>query len=252
MIDICSGIQYKKFPTTNCEVLVIDSPEFYLKLIKLHQGDKLKIDGLEYASIYVPPNQSNFELNINNFNIKSGSNINIVHEDININAINSSGNCIVSGYRGVGLRGMNKISKAIVKNAQEIYTVNKPWGHELWINYKFSDNLYSFKEIFIRKGFQTSLQFHKIKKEASLFYSGACNFFYKNDNDENLSSLGSIKIDDISGITILPNSIHRIQAITNLYHYEVSTPHLDDVIRIQDDTNRASGKIDLEHLGGSY
>ena len=40
---------------------------------------------------------------------------------------------------------------------------------------------------------------------------------------------------------------HRVIARTNYTALEVSTPHLNDVIRYQDDNDRSSGKINSEH-----
>ena len=45
----------------------------------------------------------------------------------------------------------------------------------------------------------------------------------------------------------MTNSIHRIRSNSNITLYEISTPEIDDVIRISDDTNRKSGKIFGEH-----
>ena len=48
-------------------------------------------------------------------------------------------------------------------------------------------------------------------------------------------------------INISPYVIHRLEAKSDLLLYEVSTPHLNDVIRLQDDSNRKDGRIDEEH-----
>ena len=42
-------------------------------------------------------------------------------------------------------------------------------------------------------------------------------------------------------------AVHRLRAITDIMLYEVSTPHLDDVIRISDDQKRNNGRISSEH-----
>ena len=47
--------------------------------------------------------------------------------------------------------------------------------------------------------------------------------------------------------SIHPETQHRILAKTDLELLEVSTPEVDDVIRVEDDSNRPSGKIDSEH-----
>jgi hypothetical protein len=49
-------------------------------------------------------------------------------------------------------------------------------------------------------------------------------------------------------ICVEPKTLHRLRATTDIYHYEVSTPHLDDVVRVQDDINRGHGRIKEEHL----
>ena len=52
---------------------------------------------------------------------------------------------------------------------------------------------------------------------------------------------------DVIVIDVEPKTIHRIEAVTDLTLYETSTPHLDDVIRLQDDKSRESGLIQYEH-----
>ena len=41
--------------------------------------------------------------------------------------------------------------------------------------------------------------------------------------------------------------IHRVISVVDYLAYEVSTPELDDVIRLADDSGRKSGRIDKEH-----
>ena len=43
--------------------------------------------------------------------------------------------------------------------------------------------------------------------------------------------------------TNIPGEVHRAFSLEDYTAYEVSTPELDDVIRIQDDSGRKSGKI---------
>jgi len=56
-----------------------------------------------------------------------------------------------------------------------------------------------------------------------------------------------IKINPISSVDVVPNVIHRVESISDILLYETSTPHLNDVIRIADDSKRASGRIETEH-----
>ena len=50
-----------------------------------------------------------------------------------------------------------------------------------------------------------------------------------------------------SGWSVPLNRKHRVIARESYTALEVSTPHLNDVVRYQDDTNRKSGKIEDEH-----
>jgi mannose-6-phosphate isomerase len=48
-------------------------------------------------------------------------------------------------------------------------------------------------------------------------------------------------------VHVRPGVIHRIEAVTDLVIVEVSTPELDDVIRLEDDMGRGNGRIETEH-----
>ena len=143
-----------------------------------------------------------------------------------------------------------KFKSLKILEQENLYKVNKPWGYELWINGRHKN--YAFKKIFIKKKFQTSLQFHKYKTETNLLFSGEAYLIYKkNILKKNLNvtkmDLGFKSLRSISSIKVKPNTIHRIKAKSNIILFEVSTPHLDDVIRISDDAYRPSGLIKSEH-----
>ena len=127
--------------------------------------------------------------------------------------------------------------------------VTKPWGNEKWII--CDNNLFSFKRIFIRKGFRTSLQYHVKKEETNFLHSGRANLYYTNCLGEEYHShrkhLFNKKFYCGHYVHIPPNTTHRIEAISDVTLFEASTPELDDVIRIEDDTGRADGRIICEH-----
>ena len=139
-----------------------------------------------------------------------------------------------------------------VTPAPGIYKVAKPWGHELWINGQHPN--YALKEISIRAGNKTSLQYHRQKQETNVLFHGAARLHFKNDsrvpNDEvGTGNLGFVDVQAVSAIDVVPLVIHRLEALTDVLLYEVSTPHLDDVVRIQDDAGRPDGRIANEHRG---
>ena len=140
--------------------------------------------------------------------------------------------------------------------------VKKPWGHELWI----ADGVrtpYANKKILFNAGNQTSLQVHKHKYETSYVISGtgilllSDKFFnadlYVNGNmsaeeiKDHIDSLRSVPLSPDVIFDISPGHLHRVVATTDLTFMETSTAELDDVIRLLDDTNRQSGRIDAEH-----
>lgn len=151
---------------------------------------------------------------------------------------------------GVSEKKTNKTGITI-QSHNNIYKVEKPWGYELWIN---GDNHpgYAFKQIFVKKGTKTSLQYHNKKRETNVLMEGTCLLhFKKNDKVSNnkvkSEDIDCIKLKPISVIDVFPMTIHRLEATTDITLYETSTPHLDDVIRVQDDSNRPDGRIDIEH-----
>ena len=146
-----------------------------------------------------------------------------------------------------GNKSNSKSSSIILKKRNSIYKVIKPWGYELWINK--GSKKYCFKEIFIKKGFKTSLQFHKYKTETNFIFSGKCKLYYslRSPKKYNPKLIKSKKLNKFNSIFVKPNTIHRIEALTNIKLFEVSTPNLSDVIRLKDDSNRPSGKINSEH-----
>ena len=136
--------------------------------------------------------------------------------------------------------------------------VNKPWGHELWVSWT---NYHVLKQIGMNAGNQSSLQFHREKLETNYLESGEAAVIdgYRIDpqsSEERIQKVSSEinfkdykkKITPGMHWTSVPGTIHRVIAEKDYLAYEVSTPELDDVIRLQDDSGRKSGRINSEHL----
>ena len=120
------------------------------------------------------------------------------------------------------------------------YRVEKPWGYELWLEL---NEFYAFKLIHMKKGNKSSLQWHDRKIEANYVIAGEAEVLLE-DDEKNLQS-HIFKAG--SGWVVPVQRKHRVIAITDYTALEGSTPHLDDVVRFQDDAKRPSGKIDSEH-----
>jgi len=132
----------------------------------------------------------------------------------------------------------------------DLYKVEKPWGHELWINGQHEG--YALKQIFIKKGTKTSLQYHKYKQETNVLFEGIAKLHYKRNpdviNDSVLDNdISTRSLHPVSSIDVTPGVLHRLEAVSDILLYETSTPHLDDVIRVVDDKGRLNGRIVEEH-----
>ena len=128
--------------------------------------------------------------------------------------------------------------------------VIKPWGHELWINGD-SHPGYVLKQIFIKSGNRTSLQYHHEKYETLVLFDGRMRLHYKTGSCDNDSvtdgDLGHVDLTPLSSVTNRPGMLHRMESLSDITIYEASTPHLDDVIRVSDDSGRGHGRIATEH-----
>lgn len=132
----------------------------------------------------------------------------------------------------------------------DIYKVNKPWGHELWINGQHPR--YALKQVFVKAGTKTSLQYHNFKQETNVLFQGTAKLHYKANPDlandlVTEADTASVQIGSLTAIDVMPPTLHRLEAVTDIVLYETSTPHLDDVVRVLDDNKRPDGRIEMEH-----
>jgi choline kinase/mannose-6-phosphate isomerase-like protein (cupin superfamily)/thiamine kinase-like enzyme len=119
-------------------------------------------------------------------------------------------------------------------------TVTKPWGKEEWLEL---NDRYCYKRIYINAGYKTSYQYHNLKRETNYIISGEAEVWL--ENDEGVVEKKIMKAGDYFNVT--PPKKHRVIALTDIILQEVSTPEVDDVIRINDEFARGDGKIEGEH-----
>jgi mannose-6-phosphate isomerase len=111
--------------------------------------------------------------------------------------------------------------------------VDKPWGWELiWAH---ADG-YVGKILFVRAGESLSLQFHKEKDESWYVQSGRARLELGAAgeailNEEVIASGAAFRFE--------PGTVHRVTALEDTTILEVSTPHLEDVVRLDDAYGRA-------------
>ena len=113
--------------------------------------------------------------------------------------------------------------------------VKKPWGYEKWI---IQGEKFVVKEIFMEAGARSSLQYHRVKAETNYIQSGTA--LVRLGEDEEYMLPGTI-------FHVAPWCIHRVNAVKDLTMIEISSPELDDIVRLEDDFKRPDGRIESEH-----
>jgi len=112
-----------------------------------------------------------------------------------------------------------------------IRRVEKPWGHE--IIYAHTER-YAGKILFVRAGERLSLQFHRRKEETIYILSGSLDFVV-----EEGGTLVTRVLSPGDAFHIPPGTRHRMIAREDTQVAEVSSPELDDVVRLEDVYGRA-------------
>jgi quercetin dioxygenase-like cupin family protein len=115
----------------------------------------------------------------------------------------------------------------------EASRVEKPWGYEL--HWAVTDR-YLGKVIHINKGEALSLQYHRLKDEFQYLIKGSVELEL-GDSD---GQLGKHRMQAGDTLHISPGTRHRLTALEDTDIFEVSTPEIDDVVRLADRYGRAS------------
>ena len=136
---------------------------------------------------------------------------------------------------------------------QDAKVVVKPWGREVWINFRKGENIgdedkkYIMKKLYIQKGTKTSFQYHIDKVETNFLIEGSVEAWF-----EDKKGHIDIKVLESGSIWTIPAGIkHRIVTLEDIILMESSSQEVDDVIRIEDDTLRGDGRIQDEHNLGN-
>lgn len=117
-------------------------------------------------------------------------------------------------------------SEATIVSPESVKIVPKPWGEEHLLA---CTDRYAAKLLIIRKGHRLSLQYHERKHETQYVESGRVR--YTLAGSELIAEPGTT-------INLPPGTVHRMEALEDSRIFEVSTPDLDDVVRLEDDYGR--------------
>lgn len=111
--------------------------------------------------------------------------------------------------------------------AESAKRVEKPWGYELW--WARTDR-YVGKLLHLRKGESLSLQYHRVKDETIMVLAGRMQLIYFAEGEQPRSR----ELVPREPFHIAAGTRHRLIAIEDSDVLEVSTPELDDVVRLED------------------
>ncbi len=113
-----------------------------------------------------------------------------------------------------------------------ISKVDKPWGYELhWAK----TERYAGKIIHVTAGHALSLQYHNVKDETIYLWSGRMRFEIREGE-----RLVARDLEPGASVHIPAGTVHRMTALEDCDIVEVSTPELDDVVRLEDRYGRVS------------
>ena len=114
---------------------------------------------------------------------------------------------------------------------RNVHRVPKPWGYELIFA---KTGRYAGKILHVNRGECLSLQYHEMKEETLYVVRGQLKLTIESDGDRRVLSLRAGE-----AFHIPPRLIHRMEAVEDTDVAEVSTPELEDVIRLEDRYGRA-------------
>ena len=110
--------------------------------------------------------------------------------------------------------------------------VEKPWGYELiWA----AAPGYVGKILKVEAGHALSLQYHERKDETLHLLRGRVKLSVGTSPD----TMREHPFAEGESFRLLPGTLHRLEAVTDVEILEASTPELDDVVRVQDRYGRA-------------
>lgn len=112
--------------------------------------------------------------------------------------------------------------------------VEKPWGHEIWWA---RTERYVGKLLHVKKGESLSLQYHRVKDETILVQTGRLLFETLPVGEK--GPLRQVEMHPGDVFHIVPGTLHRMTGLEDCDIVEVSTPELDDVVRLEDRYGRA-------------
>jgi mannose-6-phosphate isomerase-like protein (cupin superfamily) len=134
--------------------------------------------------------------------------------------------------RNEGFNNVDLDSRYVTIPDRYMFTkVEKPWGYEELVE---CNDKYVVKKLFMKKGHKCSLQYHKLKRETIMVLTGELLISIGKDKE----TLETKTYGPGETVTILPYTVHRMEAKEDCLYSETSTNELWDVVRLEDSYGR--------------
>ena len=122
-----------------------------------------------------------------------------------------------------------KISRPTAQFPESSSIGGRDWGEEILL--VLSEGNFTMKKLLIKKGFSGGLQFHRKKDEAAYIISGILLVTYENEAGQ----LVKKELREGNWLHFPKGSIHQETAISDVEIIEVSTPHFNDRVRVEEE-----------------
>ena len=114
--------------------------------------------------------------------------------------------------------------------------IDKPWGYE--IKFTPEEFKHTGKVLFIEGGKRFSFQYHDQKEEVLFLFSGKARIWIENEQGETEKKEMELQ----KGYLIEEGQKHRVEAVEDIFVFEVSGPETGTTYRLEDDYHRDDEK----------
>lgn len=128
----------------------------------------------------------------------------------------------------------NKRPRVNFPNAQDMGV--RVWGKETLLVH--SEKKFTMKKLFIKQGQKGGLQYHRLKDEAAFVLSGKIRLRFEAED-------GVLEQKDFGPGDFFhfpPGSVHQEEALSDVVLLEVSTPHFNDRVRVEEEFGFSPGE----------
>lgn len=116
--------------------------------------------------------------------------------------------------------------------------IDRPWGYQLLFAVT---QFYAGAVDVVHKGHSLSLQYHQCRDETLYLHQGRIRV----EIEDATGALHTLEMQPGQSIRFLPGRKHRVAALEDAVIFEVSTPHLQDIVRLED----LYGRVTVEPSG---